>query len=434
VPSRATTPTNHVPSRATTPREEPLVTRTHTTATPTNVPRTATPLPGGRSLTSPPPAVAEAIRARTATPTTNPKLARSTTQQGLGASAQRPATVPPATTSGTKPPPTRRGSTGPFTRAGSSGPMPRATSAPPLDDLAMAGTGTTVIDEQGLDTDFRRESTTDSDFGREVITARGTPQISRTITTPRTITERDRAKREIEQLIAQRFAKLEQGCDYFAILGLPFEAKLDQVRTAYMETTRRLNPESLAALGITDDNRAASRVLAQVNAAYAVLGDPIRRRDYISAVHRGDPTPLAPRARAGELDQGELAAEAFEKGEGALKRDDILVAVKELGRAVNLAPTNLDYMAMLAWAEFCNSNDKPSVYTDTRKALEKAIHRSDKGGTIARFYLGRVERMLGHDREAMNHFQLVLMEEPNHKEAASEMRVLEQRARTKPKR
>lgn len=318
-------------------------------------------------------------------------------------------------------------------------PRPQTVSSSPLDDFIRESTtnrGLTGIDGTGPHAILE-------EFSREVSTSRGVssstklPAMPRTITAPRTITERHRAKREIEALIVTRLARLEQACDYFAILGLPFEAPLDAVRNNYVETSRRLHPESLAQVEITDEPslRAAQRVLAQVNAAFTVLTDSSKRRDYVAAVRRGEPTPIAPRARTGELDKTELAAEAFEAGEGALKRDDIPRAVEELGRAVTLAPTNLEYMAMFAWAQFCAAGDKRSIYVETRKALERAIHRGDKP-IVARFYLGRVERMIGHDREAMNHFQEVLLDEPNHKEAASEVRVLEQRLAkgTKPKR
>ena len=39
--------------------------------------------------------------------------------------------------------------------------------------------------------------------------------------------------------------------------------------------------------------------------------------------------------------------------------------------------------------------------------------------------------MLGREREALGHFQSVLMIKPNHSEASSEVRVLEARLRTK---
>ena len=419
----------------------PTVSRTATprpTTSPTldpAVPRTATPRP-----TSSPPFDSTASRTMTPRPTTTPPLDRSRAGSNPPVNVPRAPTNPGTfgttrTPAGTAQPPLRSATMPP--------PRHQTQTSSPLDEFIKETTtnrGFTSIEELTQNRGTGNHRVVD-DFKNEPSTNRGLPAtippaVPRTITTPRTITERDRAKKEIEALIATRIAKLEQGVDYFTILGLPFEAPLDAVRNAYVETSRRLHPDSLSQLEILDEQKFAPRILAQISAAFNVLTDTSKRRDYLNGQKRGDPTPIAPRARTGELDKAELAAEAFEAGEGALKRDDIPRAVEELGRACTLAPTNLEYMALFAWAQFCAAHDKQKIYVETRKMLEKAIHRGEKP-VVARFYLGRVERMVGHDREAMNHFQEVLLDEPNHREAASEVRVLEQkmaRGSTKPKR
>jgi hypothetical protein len=121
-----------------------------------------------------------------------------------------------------------------------------------------------------------------------------------------------------------------------------------------------------------------------------------------------------------------LADEAFQRGIMALRRDDMMEAVLELVRATELAPMDVDYAAMLAWAKFCAATDKNIIAPDTRKVLERAIRKSDKP-MMARFYLGRVERILGRVREALVHFKQVVEIEPGHADAAAEIRMLEPR-------
>ncbi len=137
------------------------------------------------------------------------------------------------------------------------------------------------------------------------------------------------------------------------------------------------------------------------------------------------PTPIAiPRTKTNP----ELAAEAAERAERALKAEQVETAVLELKKAVELVPSDVDYTALLGWALFCAAHDKRSVASDTKKALEYAVHRSDKP-YLAHFYLGRVARMLGDDREALDHFHAVLTLAPNHRDASAEIRVLEARLR-----
>lgn len=136
------------------------------------------------------------------------------------------------------------------------------------------------------------------------------------------------------------------------------------------------------------------------------------------------PMTAIPRTRTNP----ELAAEAAERAQRALGAEQVETAVLELKKAVELAPSDVDYTAMLGWAVFCAAHDKRAIADDTRRALEHAVHQSTKPH-LARFYLGRVERMLGHDREALHHFHAVLMLDPNHRDASAEIRVLEARLR-----
>ena len=124
----------------------------------------------------------------------------------------------------------------------------------------------------------------------------------------------------------------------------------------------------------------------------------------------------------------ELAAEAAERAKRALAADNVEAAVLELKKAVELAPNEVDYSAMLGWAIFCAADDKFSVAAETKKLLEKALHRTNQPH-VMRFYLGRVARMLGHDKEALGHFHAVLLMQPNHRDASAEVRVIEARLR-----
>lgn len=124
----------------------------------------------------------------------------------------------------------------------------------------------------------------------------------------------------------------------------------------------------------------------------------------------------------------ELRAEALDarkRGEMALRREQLPQAIEEFNRAVNLDPKNGAAQALLAWAQFCAAPDKAAVANETRRTLATAALNTEE--PVAKLYLGRVERMLGRDKEALRHFQEVLFEHPRNTEAASEVRVLESR-------
>lgn len=135
---------------------------------------------------------------------------------------------------------------------------------------------------------------------------------------------------------------------------------------------------------------------------------------------------LQPRART--KTNAELAAEVAARASRALAADKPEAAVPDLKKAIELVPNDVDYNALLGWALFCAADDKAAVAAESRKLLERAVYKSQRP-EVARFYLGRVERMLGRDKEALRHFQAVLDLEPNNRDASAEVRILEARIR-----
>jgi hypothetical protein len=118
------------------------------------------------------------------------------------------------------------------------------------------------------------------------------------------------------------------------------------------------------------------------------------------------------------------AAEAFKRGQDMLRVDAIPQAIIELTKATELNPHEFDYHAMLAWAQFCGAPDRNRMAEKTRKMLGYAIQKS-RQPELPRLFLGRMERMLGRDREAMFHFQQIVEVNPAHPEANEEIRALQ---------
>jgi hypothetical protein len=127
------------------------------------------------------------------------------------------------------------------------------------------------------------------------------------------------------------------------------------------------------------------------------------------------------------------AEEAFKQGEMALRRQQYDRAIIAFSTACELQPGEPEYQALLAWATFAAASDKQAVATVTRAALSKAVEAS-VDSVAGHFYLGRVERMLGREKDALAHFQEVLRIKPHHAEASSEVRILEQRLKREPNR
>lgn len=144
----------------------------------------------------------------------------------------------------------------------------------------------------------------------------------------------------------------------------------------------------------------------------------------VARVASGSQPSIVPRT------QVELAADAAAKAERALSADKPHEAIADLERACELAPDDAAYAALLGWAQFCTADNKKETADRSRRLLERGLatsHRAPQRASQLRMYLGRIERILGRDREALDHFHAVLELEPRHRDASAEIRVLERR-------
>ena len=139
-----------------------------------------------------------------------------------------------------------------------------------------------------------------------------------------------------------------------------------------------------------------------------------------------EPEPVVARAPTAEIE----ASEAFSRALEALRIERYNAAIFELEEALEKAPKIVDYLTYLAWAQFCAATDKQELLEATREACKYSIEHSPTP-IVGWLFLGRVERTVGNDREALRCFQEVLAIDPEHADAAAEVEAVEARlART----
>ncbi len=269
----------------------------------------------------------------------------------------------------------------------------------------------THVDKLPKKPNIAKSRTTTGSFSEEQLTA---------------VSARSLSQREIQNMIADRCMLIDAGRDLFAVLALEVGASIEAVRSAYLELIRYVHPDKLAMFGIPGSPD-SQRLYSRAGLAYATLTDPAQRARYLEEIApAAAPLPPAPLPREDDDDAPARAHEHYLRASRLLEAERPRDAVGELERALGFAPANIDYRAMHAWATFCASADRQRVAVEVRKVLERAIYKSQQP-EIARTYLGKVERMLGHDLEALYHFREVLVHDPNDEEVMAEIRVIEAR-------
>ena len=443
-PVRSNQPTNMPATARTSTRAQtspgiditPVPTRS---TTPTSVPVTGTTPPAGTRTTTPPPNAPRATTppstARTSTPTTSP--ARTTTPTSVPATG----TTTPAGTRTTTPTTSPTRTTHPALETPRSGSQPGVPRAGAGSNPGVAKPGSNPgVAKPGSGSGSGVKSASQSNSG--VARAASGPAVSRTLTPTRVSGSRSHASippttkklpgpDEVKQLIDARVTLIEQGADHYALLGVTQQASGDEIRKSYFNIARQLHPDRLAAIGIADETHVAHKVFAQLNTAFSILSDQKRRAEYDQLLGRGGEAALRDEQSKAEAMAMRIlqAEEAFKRGEMAMRRDDYTTAVAEFSKAVEGNSEEPDFIALHTWAVFCAASDKNTVARQTRATLEKTIQRAPRA-IAPRFYLGRVLRMLGHDKEALDMFKDVLFDKPHHTEAQSEVRAIEARLAT----
>ena len=72
--------------------------------------------------------------------------------------------------------------------------------------------------------------------------------------------------------------------DHYAVLGVSRNASAEKIRATYRELAREHHPDRVASGG------AARRSMSEINEAYRVLSDPVRRYDYDRSAGRAEPS------------------------------------------------------------------------------------------------------------------------------------------------
>jgi DnaJ-domain-containing protein 1 len=217
-------------------------------------------------------------------------------------------------------------------------------------------------------------------------------------------------------------AKIIGSLDFFAMLGLPHDADSDAVNKSYFDLARRWHPDRLPhTLLIKRD--LASKVFSHFAAAHKTLSDPRKRADYMHLLKDGGATP----DDQAEIKQALDGVALFQKAEFFFKRRDMLQAEQFAKQAMEADPTQADYVALYAWVSASKpENLGPDATRSAIELLNKAVTLNGRC-VQAWLYRGMLYKRIGQGRDALKNFKECVNLNPDHVDAAREIRLHQMR-------
>jgi len=206
--------------------------------------------------------------------------------------------------------------------------------------------------------------------------------------------------------------------DYYELLGVAVDAIPSVIQAAFFQLAKKWHPDRLGP-DLADVRDLATKVFARMSEAHQILSDSSRRKEY-DELHKDG----AGGAEEQEQVQRVLrAASAYQKAEVLMKRNNTPAALEEARKAVELDPSQADYIAILAWLEstLLNAN-----MDEILARIEKA-QRLEPNNTRIRWYRGSILKRMGKNGKAVGDFRFIVENDPRHLDAQREIRLYEMR-------
>jgi curved DNA-binding protein CbpA len=208
------------------------------------------------------------------------------------------------------------------------------------------------------------------------------------------------------------------GADYYELLGVTADAPPALIQAAFFQLAKKWHPDRLGP-DFADVRELANKVFARMSEAHQILSDPSRRKEY-DELHKSG----AGGAEEQEQVQRVLrAATAFQKAEVLLKRNNTPAALEEARKALELDPSQADYIALLAWLDAMQLN---ANLDEILARIEKA-QRLEPNNTRIRWYRGSILKRMGKSGKAIGDFRFIVENDPRHLDAQREIRLYEMR-------
>jgi len=198
--------------------------------------------------------------------------------------------------------------------------------------------------------------------------------------------------------------------DYYQVLRIWPSASEDAIKKAYFNLAKMFHPDVVARGDAVREGNKDEVDFKLVNEAYAVLSDPVKRREYDELLKQNGPREK--RSSTKEADK-RSALLAFEQARTAMKHNRYDKAVVLLKSAIKYDPSNASYHSWYGFSLGALNTRLHEARDACKKALEMEFYNADFHAN-----LGFVYHQAGLTSTARESFQEALKWDPEHALAA----------------
>ncbi len=236
----------------------------------------------------------------------------------------------------------------------------------------------------------------------------------------------DRIPSEIKERINEYDRNLDRWT-YYEILFIHRNATEQDIKNAYRKLVGLMHPDRYGQNLDEEYKSKLERIFNEINIAYNTLREPSQRMKYDQQLYfaedHGKPLKV-------DLDT-QVAEAQYKRGIIALQKKEIVPAIEFFRSAVQLAPSNPEYLAKLALA--LSNHTNPRIRKEAFEYAREAVKLNHENPNYHAL-MGRLYQKQGELDTALVHYQRALSWNPHHQAARREIKAIKfEKSKQKPK-
>jgi curved DNA-binding protein CbpA len=213
--------------------------------------------------------------------------------------------------------------------------------------------------------------------------------------------------------------------DLFTRLGLPrSKAASLNLKSNFLELAKQYHPDTVPQDAPPEMRTIRAEILAFLNEAYQTLSDDQRRVEYLA--------DLEAKEVVGDVDIEAIlqAEEQFTRGTHFFRARKFKEAFDLFDGCIRMNDREGEFYAWRGYSRFLSAPDRRAAHAKAREDLHKALELNPRCSAACLFD-GHMFKLLEAHAEAQSAYHKTLELEPGNVEAQRELRLYEQRSRSK---